>query len=189
MRKIGFLMTTLLIITAIVTSAQEFKADSNNTVIDWTGKKVTGKHFGKVLLKEGSFTIKNNKIETGNFVIDMSSLTVEDLTGTSKDNLTGHLKSDDFFSTTKFTTAVLTISGSEAFVNNEAVVKGDLTIKGISNPVTFKVKRDGANFTASVSVDRTLYDIKFRSGKFFDNLGNNMIDDFFVLDVKITIAQ
>jgi len=189
MKKIGLIMASLLLLVGATTSAQDFKADSKNTVISWTGKKVSGKHYGKVSLKEGSFTVKNNKIESGNFVIDMSSITVEDLTGDSNGKLLGHLKSDDFFSTTKFTTATLAITGSEVFTNNVAVVTGNLTIKGIVKPITFTVKRDGSTFSASVSVDRTLYDIRYGSGKFFENLGNNMIDDNFVLEVKITSAQ
>jgi polyisoprenoid-binding protein YceI len=189
MKKIVLIMASLLLLVGAAATAQDFKADSKNTVITWTGKKVSGKHYGKISLKEGSFTVKNNKIETGNFVIDMSSITVEDLTGDSNAKLLGHLKSDDFFSTTKFTTATLAITGSEVFTNNEALVTGNLTIKGIVKPISFKVKRDGGKFSASVSVDRTLYDIRYGSGKFFDNLGNNMIDDLFVLDVNITAVQ
>jgi len=189
MKNIGLIMASLLFLAGTVTSAQDFKADSKNTVISWTGKKVSGKHYGKVSLKEGSFTVKSNKIVSGSFVIDMSSITVEDLTGDSNAKLLGHLKSDDFFSTTKFTTATLVITGSEVFNNNEAVVTGNLTIKGIVKPVSFTVKKDGSTFAASVAVDRTLYDIRYGSGKFFDNLGNNMIDDLFVLDVIITAAQ
>lgn len=181
-------MASLLFLVGTGVSAQDIKADSKNTVITWTGKKVSGKHYGKVSLKEGSFTVKNNKIESGSFVIDMSSITVEDLTGDSNGKLLGHLKSDDFFSTTKFTTATLAITGSTVFTNNEAVVTGNLTIKGIVKPVTFTVKREGNVLSSTVSVDRTLYDIRYGSGKFFDNLGNNMIDDIFVLDVKITSA-
>lgn len=189
MKKIVSIMASLLFLVGAVASAQDFKADSKNTVISWTGKKVSGKHYGKVSLKEGSFSVKNNKIETGNFVIDMSSITVEDLTGDSNAKLLGHLKSDDFFSTTKFTTATLVITGSEVFKNNETVVTGNLTIKGIVKPISFTVKKDESKFLASVSVDRTLYDIRYGSGKFFDNLGNNMIDDFFVLEVAFTSAQ
>jgi hypothetical protein len=40
---------------------------------------------------------------------------------------------------------------------------------------------------ATITIDRTSYDVRYGSGKFFDNLGDKMIEDNFVLDVKIKI--
>ena len=124
------LITTLLIMAAGVSmSAQELRADAGNSVLHWTGSKIVGKHYGKISLKEGRFTLNDNRIVKGTFVIDMNSITNEDLSGGTRDKLLGHLKSDDFFSTEKFGLATLEITGSEPFINNEAVVSGKLTIK------------------------------------------------------------
>lgn len=103
-----------------------------------------------------------------------------------RQKLVGHLNSDDFFSTSNFKTATLVISSATKFSNGVAQVKGKLTIKGITHPVNFDVKQSGKTYTAKVNVDRTLYDIRYGSGKFFDNLGDNTIDDIFTLDVAIT---
>jgi polyisoprenoid-binding protein YceI len=111
---------------------------------------------------------------------------VKDLeAGEWHDKLVGHLKSDDFFGVEKFPTSELIITESAPFKNNEATVTGKLTIKGITHPVTFKAVKVGTGYTALITVDRTKYDIKYGSGKFFDSLGDKMIYDEFTLDVKL----
>jgi polyisoprenoid-binding protein YceI len=188
MRKIAFLTASLLFLAGTLATAQEIKADAGKSVVSWTGKKVSGKHYGKISLKEGAFTIKDNKIAAGKFVIDMNSITCEDLTGDSNGKLVGHLKSDDFFGTAKFPLSTLVVTGSEPFKNNVALVTGTLTIKEASHPVSFTVKKEGNNYVTTMAVDRTLYNVKYGSGKFFQNLGDNMIDDNFILEVKIVTA-
>ena len=39
--------------------------------------------------------------------------------------------------------------------------------------------------TAKLTIDRTKFGIKYGSGSFFDNLGDNMIYDDFILDVNL----
>ncbi len=189
MKTYKLLIATIIMATGATLSAQDFRADAGNSVLHWTGSKVIGKHYGKISIKEGRFTVKDNRISSGSFLIDMNSMTNEDLSGGSRDKLLIHLKSDDFFSTDKFPVSTLEITGSEPFVNNEAVVSGKLTIKDITHPVTFTVKRSGNTYTSIVAVDRTLYNIRYGSGRFFQNLGDNMISDNFELEVTIRAIQ
>jgi polyisoprenoid-binding protein YceI len=62
---------------------------------------------------------------------------------------------------------------------------GDLTIKGITKPIEFDatVKVDGGKLTAvgAMTIDRSLYDVKYNSGSFFSGLGDKMIYDDFTL--------
>jgi polyisoprenoid-binding protein YceI len=170
----------------IVVSAQEVKVDVSKSELKWEGRKVTGKHFGKITLKEGNLMVKNNKIESGTFVINMNTITVDDLpAGEWNEKLVGHLKSDDFFGTEKHPESKLVITHSTPFVNNKANVKGKLTIKNITKPVEFEAVRNGKNYSAIVKVDRSEYDVKYGSGKFFKNLGDNLIYDEFTLDVTL----
>ncbi|MCB2196156.1 MAG: YceI family protein [Bacteroidetes bacterium] len=184
MKRVSFLLAILLFgFTAI---AQEISADVSKSEIKWTGKKVSGEHWGYIDLKSGSFVIEDGKITSGTFTIDMTTIVCEDLESPEwNQKLVGHLKSDDFFSVDKFKTATLKIKESSEFKNGVAEVKGDLTIKGITNPISFKAKKESGNYLATITVDRTKYDVKYGSGKFFDNLGDNMIDDDFTLDVKL----
>jgi polyisoprenoid-binding protein YceI len=68
-------------------------------------------------------------------------------------------------------------------------ITGDLTIKGIKHPVSFPatVTINDNKITASgkIIVDRTKYEMKFRSGNFFTNLGDTLIYNEFELDVKL----
>ncbi|NOQ25898.1 MAG: YceI family protein [Bacteroidales bacterium] len=184
MKKIKILLAVLLISFTAV--AQEFSVNTSKSELKWTGKKVTGEHWGFIKLKDGSITLKNDKTLAGVFHIDMNSIDNKDLEDPEYNGkLVGHLKSDDFFGVAKFSIATLKITKSTPLKNNTTDVTGDLTIKGITHPVTFKAMKSETGYTASIKIDRTKYDIRYGSGKFFDSLGDNMIYDEFVLDINL----
>jgi polyisoprenoid-binding protein YceI len=162
-------------------------ADNNKTKLEWLGEKMLGKHTGTVSLKSGWLESTDNKITGGEFVIDMTS--IKDNDGSAQ--LESHLKSDDFFGVGKFPESKLVLTGSTPFDKGTAVVKGDLTIKGISNPVEFKTtmqkKDEGKWFFANITVDRTKYNVRYGSGTFFDNLGDKTIYDEFKLKVNLLV--
>jgi len=170
--------------------AQEFTVIPEKSILRWTGKKVGKDHTGTLSLKEGSFTIRDGKIVGGNFVIDMKSIVNDDVTDREMNaKLVGHLKSADFFNVEAFPTATLKLHESLPTNSNEATVTGDLTIKGITHPVTFTVKRTGMVFQSVVTFDRSLYNVRFASGKFFENLGDNAIEDQIPLSVTLVTKQ
>jgi len=180
------LLTALLVSTTVW--SQEFIADASSSTLKWNAKKVSGEHFGQVKLKEGKLVIRDNQIAGGNFVIDMESITCEDLQSPDwNKKLIDHLKSDDFFSVATYRVALLSNVRSERFVNGKAKVTADLTIKGITKPITFEVIQKGIVYTSTITVDRTLYNIRYGSGKFFQGLGDKMIYDEFTLDVKLVV--
>jgi len=184
MRKL-FTLSFFLVAFTIASIAQTYQVNPSKSVLKWNGKKVTGEHYGKISIKEGSFVVDNNKVSTGSFVIDMTTITCEDLQGEWMDKLVGHLKSDDFFGVASHPEAKLVITESSALKNNKANLKANLTIKGITHPVEFEATQMGNSFSAMVTVDRTLYNVRYGSGKFFDNLGDKTIYDDFTLDVKL----
>jgi polyisoprenoid-binding protein YceI len=179
------------IVIAVVTLAsfsskdREYKIDNDKSRITWIGKKVTGQHIGTINLLEGKLTSNGNKITGGVFSVDMASLKDED----GNQRLETHLKSDDFFSTANFPTATFVTTKVESKGGNQYVVKGKLTIKGITNEIEFpamiQIEHGQVNAKAKILVDRTKFDIKFRSGNFFENLGDKMIDDIFELNVEL----
>ncbi len=163
------------------------------SVVGWEAKKVTGKHNGKIALKKGEIVMKGKELVGGNFEIDMETIAIEDLKDAAMNTkLLKHLKSDDFFSVEKFKTANLKITSAKAvegIAGPTYEVTGDLTIKGKTLPITFPVvveTKDGKTTAkANLTIDRTNYDIKYGSGKFFQNLGDKMIEDKFALDVLL----
>jgi len=196
MKTIGKLtgMITLVAALAVQVLAADYKIDKSNSTIKWNGKKVTGEHYGTIDLKSGNLEVVDNKIKSGTFQMDMTTIVNEDISNESMNGrLVGHLKSDDFFSVDKHPVSTMVVTEVKNKSGKTYSFTGDLTIKGITYPVTFdsEVVIDGNNLRAKgkIEVDRTLYDIKFRSGKFFSDLGDNLIYDTFTLDFDVVATK
>lgn len=162
------------------------KVSVKSSSITWVGKKVTGKHLGTIDLKDGYFEMEGENITGGEFLIDMTSIACTDLEGDSKGQLEGHLKSDDFFGVENYPTAKLVITNAVKD-GNSYTVTGDLTIKETTEPVTFELEKAGDNFTTTLTIDRSKYNVRYGSGSFFDNLGDKTIYDDFTLDINLSI--
>lgn len=167
----------------------KFVVDTNATVLDWVAKKVTGQHNGKVNVTAGELVIDGVKVQSGSFTIDMNSITIEDIQGGSNAKLLAHLKSDDFFSVENNPTAQFVLSSVTPKSGSTYTVKGKLTIKGITQDIDFPadIKFEGKNMmaTAKIKVDRTKFDIRYRSSNFFENLGDKAIYDDFELALNL----
>ena len=183
---------------APVKGATTLPVDTEASSINWNAKKVGGAHNGTVKLSKGNLNLDGNKLTGGSFVMDMTTIKDVDITNEGMNQkLTGHLKSDDFFGVEKNPTSTFTITkaapvgkakGGVANYN----ITGDLTIKGITHPVSFpatvKVNGNSAEATAKVTVDRLKYDIKFRSG-IIGTAADKIIEDTFTLDVKLVAGK
>ncbi len=172
---------------ATITAADatyNIKQDESSLV--WTGREVsTSSHYGTINFTSGQFEIADGLISQGEFLVDMTSINVQDLTGGSKERLEGHLRSDDFFSVESFPTAHLYISSSEVVSNGKWMVNGFLTIKDISHPVLFEMSNTEDGWNANLVFDRSKYNVKFRSGTFFENLGDKLIYDDIELKINL----
>jgi len=162
------------------------KAAIKSSTIKWTGKKVLGKHHGTIDLKEGHFEKEGDTIIGGHFIIDMSTITVTDLEGEDKQKLEGHLKTEDFFGVEKYPTATLNMSEVSRTEKGYSMV-GDLTIKDNTEPLTFELDVDGDTAHTQLTIDRSKFNVRYGSGKFFDNLGDQTIRDNFELDITLTM--
>ena len=191
MNKLIFISFLFLISNSIFSQTLSQSINVIKSNVKWYGDEITGKqHYGSLKFKEGNIILTgtgkiSDKIISGNFIVDMTSLKVEDMTGRGKNSLEGHLKSDDFFSVSKFNYAYLKILKSNDPVNGVQTINGDLTIKGISHPVTFTMELNGKKAKSNLIFDRTKYDVKFRSGNFFQNLGDKLIYDDIKLEVSL----
>ena len=168
----------------------DYIVNKDLSTIKWTGKEITKKsHYGILDLKEGSIYVNNDGIISGKVVIDMNSINCLDMSGRGKNRLEGHLRSDDFFGVNSYPEANLIFTSWSVNNLGKILYKGDLTIKNITHPVTFSgsVKKIdiGYRSTINLSFDRTLYEIKFRSGKYFQNLGDKLILDNIDISAEI----
>jgi len=159
---------------------------TETSTVTWKAYKVTGSHTGTIAIKSGSLDFDGDKLTGGEFTVDMTTINNTDLkVGQGKEKLVGHLNSDDFFATASNPTSTLVFTNVKASGKNSYEVTGDLTIKGITKPVTFDVSIYGSKATATLKVDRAVYNVKYGSGSFFDNLGDKTIYDEFDLVVDL----
>jgi len=165
--------------TTLKSVKKEIKIEKSKVV--WKGYKVTGSHQGTINLNSGSLQFNEDKLVGGEFVIDMTTITNTDLEGEYKGKLEGHLKSDDFFGVEKNPTATLIFKKVKPTGKNSYKVTGDLTIKGITNAITFNLSVYGNKATISLKIDRTKFDVRYGSTSFFDNLKDKAIYDEFDL--------
>ena len=172
--------------------AFEYKIDTAASVINWEGSKPTATHHGTIKLSSGVFSAHQGKIEAGNFVIDMNTISDEDLAGDDKANLEAHLKGTakgkegDFFNVQQYPTASFELTGIEG--NN---VKGNLTIKDKTNAIEFpaSVVIDGDNLMLTsepIELDRTKWDVNFGSKSIFPSLGDKFISD--TMKIKLSLV-
>jgi len=171
-----------------------YKLQPQLSTLGWEGKKVTGQHNGNVQFKDGTVMVRGNQIVGGTFTVDMNSLKVEDIKDAETNGkLMGHLRSDDFFSIEKNPTATFKITKVTPMkadaAGNNSTITGDLTIKGITKPVTFPaktgVKGDLASASGTANIDRTKYDIKYGSKSFFESIGDKAIMDEFTMSFNV----
>ena len=195
-------MKTLVVSLSVLFLASYSSTPSSNTAtvdtdksrVEWLAEKVTGKHWGTVNIQSGTIELDGSTVTGGTFEIDMTSILVSDIKdeGTNA-KLVGHLKSEDFFSVSKNPTANFTITSTkpaEGTNGNNTLVTGKLTIKGITDELTFpaRISVEGNQVKAygSFMVDRTKWDIKYGSGSFFEGLGDRVIYDEFNIKLDVT---
>ena len=167
-------------------SAQAQNINTETSTIHWLGKKIGGQHEGFIGIKTGQLDVENEKITSGSFIINMTSITNTDLTDEGyNQKLVGHLNSDDFFCVENHPNAKLEIKKATSFSNGKASVNANLTIKGKTESILFDVLKTDRGYTAKIDVDRSKFDVRYGSDSFFDNLGDNVIDDIFTLDITL----
>ena len=158
---------------------KEIKVEKSKVV--WKGYKVTGSHQGVIAIKSGHLNFNEGKLNGGNFIIDMSTITSTDLEGEYKGKLEGHLKSDDFFGVEKYPTASLIFTKVKSISKNSYKVTGDLTIKGKTEIISFNLSINENKANVSLKIDRTKFDVRYGSTSFFDGLKDKAIYDEFDL--------
>lgn len=174
-------------------SSVNYAIDTKATTATWLAKKVTGQHEGGIAISKGNIVSDGKNITGGTFEIDMTSITCTDLTDKEYNGkLIGHLKSDDFFSIEKNPTAKFELTKATLKSGNDYTVTGKLTIKGITNEITFPamIKMDAKTFVtvAKIMVNRTKYDIKYGSASFFEGIGDKAINDEFELNINVVAS-
>ena len=176
---------------AQVIADASYSVNSESSTLNWKGFKPTGTHNGTVAIKEGVLKVKDGKLTGGKVVFDMNTITVLDIPADDEYNakLVAHLKSGDFFDVENNSTSTFEITEIEG-----ETLKGNLTIKAITKPIQFPVTITNTDSGIKLSgttfkIDRTEFDIKFKSQKFFNDLKDKFINDEFEISFDLTASK
>lgn len=193
MKTTALILMVTMFVGAQLNAQEKQIADPSATKITWFGDKFIGSaHTGTISLSDGWLSTEGDVITGGEFRVNMKSIANTDIKDEKmRDRLEGHLKSDDFFGVEKFPAAKLVVTGSSEFSDGKATVRGNLTVKEATHPVEFTALWSKAGevstYTATIVFDRSKYDVRFGSGKFFSNLGDNAIKDEIKLEVQLVV--
>ncbi|WP_333820577.1 YceI family protein [Ohtaekwangia sp.] len=196
MKSILAALATIVVASAFTSfHPVSYTVDLRQSSVRWTGYSEFsfGEHSGTIKLITGDLQFEKEQLTGGHFVLDMNSIQDEDLV--AGHGLENHLKSDDFFSVEKFPTAAFEIRKVIPIKNPQSnqpnfEVNGILTLKGVSNPLTFPAlittTREGAIKThAKFKFDRTQWNVRYNSGKFFSDIGDGAISDAIAIELDI----
>lgn len=161
-------------------SGVDYVVDTTASSIGWraTHKGGMNPRFGTLKVESGDFSVENNEITAGNFVVNLNSLYVDPASvtesGKKPEELAGHLKGADFFDAAKYPTVKFAITKVEAFDSTKGksllpgatnIVSGNLTIKDSTVNVTFpaiiKVAEGKADLQAKFTVDRASWGLRY----------------------------
>lgn len=189
MKKLGTLVLAIAFVTmSFVNPVNPLSVDVAKSSITWKGYKPTGSHNGTVKLQSGLIEMDGENLKGGSFIVDMTS--IKDADGSGR--LEGHLKSKDFFEIEVFTTSKFEITSVKNEEDGNAIIVGDLTIKGVKKEISFSAEViKSENFVTVksdvIKINRAEFNIKYKSKSFFNDLKEKFINDEF--DLQVTLVS
>ena len=168
----------------------QYTMDTDKTVVQWTGTKVGTIEEGTVMLRSCTFSVDHGMFEKGSMVIEMNGIKATSQTGEAARKLTQHLRSEDFFDVAQFPTASFVVTSTRADGMGNLVLSGALTIKGETKEAEAQMRFASADpviATLDFLFDRSDFDVRFGSGSFFEDLGDNLISD--MVGIKMALVE
>jgi polyisoprenoid-binding protein YceI len=177
----------------------EYLVDVDASNLNWQASKVLVPGYtdrGAVSISEGFVMVEDNNVSSSEFVIDMSTIAAESTgRGSGEAGLSKHLMSGDFFDVEKYPTAEFKLSKFVPQLNAGMFeVSGTLKVKDIEKPIVFLAEvfvaeDESLRAIAEIELDRTEWDIKYNSSKFFSDLGDKVIDDKFMVELDLVVKK
>ena len=131
------------------------------SMVAFTGAKVTGTHEGKFPAFRGSMRVPNDDINQAQVKIEIETGSVV----SDHPKLTGHLKSADFFDVQKFPKASFVSTKITQTEGSKANVTGNLTLHGVTKQISFPatIAQSGGRFvtTAEFGINRKDFGIMY----------------------------
>ncbi len=160
----------------VVAKGEPLAINGENSKVEFTGSKVTGKHEGGFKAFTGTIDLVNSKPAESSVSVDIDAASVY----SDDEKLTGHLKSADFFEVEKFPKASFKSTKIEADAAKGAdayTVTGDFNLHGvtksISFPATIKTGADSVDVDTEFAINRKDFNINYPGQT--DNLINDNV--------------
>lgn len=173
---------------------KKYIIDTAESLITWKGSMVLAsadEHTGYVHISKGELMIGKEQLVGGTAEINMQSIEYADKT--NKNTPVQHLKSPDYFDVGKFPVSSINIMRVTPVHGNNITITATLTIKGVTRPVSFpayvEVKDGIVKASGKLTIDRTNWGIRYRSGKFFDAFADQIVSDDVAFHMKIVARQ
>ncbi len=160
--------------TKQVGNTTEYTVNSSS-VVEWKAFHAlrTVPRYGIVPVKSGTVTLTNDQLTAGKFVLDISNLKL-DIASVGNDekdhaDLSGHLKSKDFFNIEEFPIASFEITQINTTKTGEKYshqLSGNLSIKDITKNITFLVNMmldtdQVSIISETFTIDRTIFNLTY----------------------------
>lgn len=196
---LGVVVIGMIAFSAFTFKGDTYKVDTKTSSMEWIGKKLTGEHNGTIMLSSGEVEVMSGVVVGGKFEIDMTTIDDKDLQDpTYKAKLDNHLKSEDWFDVKKFPKAIFVITSVTPIKEAKDggythTVKGNLTIKGKTNPISFdaviKMADGKVACVGQTVIDRSKFDVKYGSKTFFPEIGEKLIYDEFTVKFNVVAVK
>jgi len=167
------------------TGSETLTISPENSKVDFVAAKVTRSHNGAFKQFSGSIDLVNNSPEQSLVTIDIDAASVT----TDDDQLTGHLKTADFFDVAKYPKATFVSTRIEPNTANGAThtITGNFDLHGvkksISFPATIQLNPDSVSANAEFSINRKDFGINY-PGK-----ADDLIRDGVVIKLTIKVPR
>ncbi len=186
------LSSSLLALDPVLSQAAEYSVDPAHSHVGFVVRHMLGKVPGEFKDFEGTFQFDEKKpsLSAADFTIKSASISTDN---PKRDT---HLKSGDFFDAEKYPTLTFKSKKLVPAGHHKYKLMGDLTMHGITHPVTFAVEYMGsmkdpwgstrASFTANTKVNRKDFNILWN--KKLDS-GSWLIGDDVMINLDIEAVK
>jgi polyisoprenoid-binding protein YceI len=147
---------------------QKWNIDTSHSGVHFTVRHmVIAKVHGRFTRWSGSIELDEGNLGGSRVAIEIDVASID----TSEEKRDGHLKSADFFESDKYPKITFQSTRVEPKGDSELRISGDLTVHGVTKPVTFVAEKLGTakdpwggermGFSATLSVDRKDFGLKW----------------------------
>jgi len=159
MKKFFLLLTAGAWVLATSANAVEYGFDKSHTHIGFSVKHILGMVPGQFKDYDGTFSFEEKKPASSKIAVTIQAASIS----TDNDMRDNHLKTAEFFDVEKFPVLTFLSKKVSPAGENKYKVEGNLTLHGVSKPVTLDVEYMGSDtmmgakivgFSATTRIDR-----------------------------------